>query len=949
MRITTRKNVTRVWLVVFQLFYLVPINAQVQWPVITKTTKPWTRWWWEGSAVDQKNLTAAMEQYKSAGLGGMELTPIYGVKGEEALFINFLSPKWMQMLTYTLSEANRLGLGIDMANATGWPFGGSWVKPADAAKNVNSKTYFLKKGESLQEPVQFEQKAFYRTVGKAKVDWDQLTYPVATNKNLQAYAFDQIRYPMLLKPAVLMAYGDNGDIKDLTSLIDAQGKLQWTATDTNWKLVALFQGFHGKMVERAAPGGEGDVIDHFSSIALKHYLQHFDSAFAGNNISGIRSFFNDSYEVDDARGQSNWTPDFLREFETRRGYDLRKYLPQLFGRDSTDNGRRVLTDYRQTISDLVLDHFTKPWQQWARNKNKMVRNQSHGSPANILDLYAAVDIPETEGEDILRFKFASSAAHVTGKQLVSSETATWLNEHFQSTWADVKQAVDKYFVGGVNHVFWHGTSYSPQQAAWPGWLFYAAVHFTPANPLWKDFGTLNEYVARCQSFLQKGKSDNDVLVYYPFNDRIAAMSRDLLIHFDGMNGFDGSIFKDNAEWLLKKGYGYDFISDRQLQSVVSANDQLQTGGSDYRTILLSGVEFVPLETFQKLYSLARKGATIVFLKQLPKDVPGMSDLTERQAAFKKLLEKARFRNIYGKNVLRARIGNGYFLLGEDLSALMTEAKAMRETMTDMGLQYTRRKYADGHVYFISNPTGTALNGWVNIGVKEKNMQVFDPMTRRAGQAKARINNGQVQVFLQLAPGDSRMIQTFIEARTAPLFPYDTLSGKPIAIEGNWDLAFVSGGPVLPGNKTMEQLHSWTELAGEDVKNFSGTVRYSIHFPKPVPAASRYQLDLGKVAASAVVFLNGKKIATLIGPRFIINIPANAFRNGDNLLEIDVTNTMANRIAYMDKTGIPWKKFYNINFPAKLAADRDGDGLFTAAKWLPQESGLLGPVTLQALK
>jgi len=32
-----------------------------------------------------------------------------------------------------------------------------------------------------------------------------------------------------------------------------------------------------------------------------------------------------------------------------------------------------------------------------------LRNQSHGSPANTLDLYSVVDIPETEGTDILRF------------------------------------------------------------------------------------------------------------------------------------------------------------------------------------------------------------------------------------------------------------------------------------------------------------------------------------------------------------------------------------------------------------------------------------------------------------------------------------------------------------------------------------------------------------------
>jgi len=73
-------------------------QAQVQWPTITQLNKPWTRWWWEGSAVDKPNLTAAMQQYQAAGLGGLEITPIYGVKGHESEFIDFLSPKWMQML-----------------------------------------------------------------------------------------------------------------------------------------------------------------------------------------------------------------------------------------------------------------------------------------------------------------------------------------------------------------------------------------------------------------------------------------------------------------------------------------------------------------------------------------------------------------------------------------------------------------------------------------------------------------------------------------------------------------------------------------------------------------------------------------------------------------------------------------------------------------------------------
>ncbi len=932
----------------FSFLLIITAGAQVPWPTITQTAKPWTRWWWEGSAVNKKDLTTAMQKYQQAGLGGLEITPIYGVKGHEAEFIDFLSPKWMEMLQHTLSEGKRLELGIDLANATGWPFGGPWVTPADACKNANIKTYIVKGGEQVTELIRFTQQPLYRSESKAKVDWKDLSYPIATNKNLQSYAFDQVRFEMTLKPNTIVAYGEKGEVLDITNKVDEAGKLNWTAPAGNWKVLALFIGFHGKMVERAAPGGEGDVIDHFNATALKHYLNRFDSAFKGKDLSGIRSFFNDSYEVDDARGQSNWTPDLLNEFKLRRGYDLKEYLPQLFARDSSELGRRLMADYRQTISDLLLDNFTKPWQHWATGKNKKIRNQSHGSPANILDLYAVVDIPETEGADILRFKFATSTAHVTGKPLASSETATWLNEHFQSSLGDVKQTVDKYFVGGVNHVFWHGTNYSPQDEPWPGWLFYAAVHFTPANPFWKDFSTLNNYVARCQSFLQKGKPDNDVLLYFPFNDRIAEPGRDLLLHFDGMEGFDKTIFKSSAEWLLNKGYAFDLISDKQVQAIKGNDNLLQTGGVNYRTIVLTDVKFIPLETMVQLRKLAEQGASVVFYKHLPKDVPGLADLQKRQALFTALSSDLSFTTLPGSGVQKAVVGKGAFLTGDDLEQLLAAAKTNRETMVDQGLQYARRSYTGGHYYFISNPSKTNIDGWVDLQIKEKNILVFDPMTLAAGNAKTRIENGSVQVYLQLAAGASCILQSSAIAVKSKGYPYYEKSGVVQTITGKWSLQFVSGGPVLPAKKEIDALGSWTELPGDDVKNFSGTAQYSIHFTKPSVVSTNYLLDLGDVQETAEIILNGKKMITLIGPSFQTIIPASALKE-DNVLQVNITNGMPNRIADLERRGVVWKKFYNTNFPSRLPQNRGADGIFTAAKWQPKPAGLLGPVTIQAVK
>jgi len=467
-------------ILIFALLFSQAISAQqLAWPEITKENKPWTRWWWPGSIVTQSDLTAAMEKYQKAGLGGMEIAVIYGVKGEEERFINYLSPKWMEMFRHTLDEGKRLELGIDLANASGWPFGGTWVDPADACRNINFKTYSLKQGEKLNEKIEFIQQPLVRPVGQ-KPDITKLIDPIGKNKDLQLYALDQIRFEKPLPLQVLMAYSDRSETLNLTSKVNPAGKLEWVAPEGNWTLYALFEGWHGKMAERAGPGGEGDVIDHFSGRAINKYLNHFDSIFKNHDNSYLRGYFNDSYEVDDASGQSNWTTNLLPEFKNRRGYDLTGYLPALFQKDATEINSRVLSDYRETISELILEKFTAGWTSWANKQGKITRNQSHGSPGNILDLYAASDIPETEGNEVTKFKFASSAANVTGKKYVSAEAATWLNEHFISSLSDVKKAVDLFFLGGINHIFYHGTCFTPQNELWPGFLFYAAVEFTPA-------------------------------------------------------------------------------------------------------------------------------------------------------------------------------------------------------------------------------------------------------------------------------------------------------------------------------------------------------------------------------------------------------------------------------------------------------------------------------------
>jgi hypothetical protein len=920
----------------------VALAGDLDWPQLTSQTKPWSRWWWLGNIGTKQDFTVQMEKYAAAGLGGLDITPIYGVRGEEKRFRNYLSPEWMDVFDHVLAEGKRLGLGLDMSTGNAWPFGGPWVTPDFAARSVVTKTYALKAGERLSEPVAAHDQPLVRVAGPRQVDIGELKDPVVANANLQDLALDQVRFPRALPLQALMAYSDTGAKIDLTAKVAADGRLDWTAPAGNWTLYAVFLGWHGKQVERAGPGGEGDVIDHFSADALAKYLKRFDDAYAGHNARGLRAYFNDSYEVDDAQGESNWSAHFFDEFKKRRGYDLRDELPAFLGQDTPEKNARVISDHRETVSDLLLENYTQPWAKWAAAHGALVRNQAHGSPANIIDLYAASGIPETEGANVAGMKLASSAAHLTGKLLTSSETATWLGEHWSSTLADIKLRVDLMFLGGVNQNCYHGTAFSPPDERWPGFHFYASVELDPSNPIWADVPVLNAYVARCQSLLQSGQPANDILLYYPIHDAWAQRGNGAMPHF-GSGGPRGGNPGAAAD-LLARGYTFDYVSDRLLQNVSFADGTLRAGGLAYRVVLVPDTKLMPLATLEKLVALAEAGATVVVQGVLPADVPGLGDLEKRRAAFRQLVAQIGRTGADDADISVAPVGKGRFVLGGNLDRLLARAGVTRETLVDRGLQFERRTEGDRAIYFLVNHGSAAFDGWLPLQARAPAAAIFDPMSARTGAAATRAApDGTMEVYLRLAAGETCFVKTLAAPIAGRRYAYWNTAGQPAALDGAWSLKFLAGGPALPPPAQMTELKSWTELAGEAYQAFSGTAIYATTFASS--AGEPELLDLGTVADSARVRLNGREIAALLAPPWQVVLDRDTgLKPGANTLEVVVTNLAANRIADLDRRDPGWKKFYNTNYPARIGTNRGTDGNFSAAKWAPRPAGLLGPVT-----
>ena len=182
------------------------------------------------------------------------------------------------MLSHTIGEAERLGMKVDMNTGTGWPFGGPGVTVADAATKVQFKEYEVE--------------------GGARTELE------------------------ITRPLRLYAFSDKGRKCDLTSLVDDEGG-SFGRTGRKVRLIALFTGKTCQQVKRAAPGGEGLVMDHFNPTAVKNYLSRFDDAFSRSGAPRPNRIFQRLLR---SNGQTGVLVSWITSAK-RRGYRLEEYLP----------------------------------------------------------------------------------------------------------------------------------------------------------------------------------------------------------------------------------------------------------------------------------------------------------------------------------------------------------------------------------------------------------------------------------------------------------------------------------------------------------------------------------------------------------------------------------------------------------------------------------------------
>lgn len=867
--------------------------------------RPWIWWFWLGNIVSEDLIDQHLHTYAKAGYGGVVIISSYGVKGYEDKQITYRSSEWYRMLRYTIAKADRLKMKVDLALSSAWPFGGPQVMQQDGAK-------FLKRADS------FEASSF---VSRKVIGGIADEYLIAAS-----------------------AFSEKGVYLDLTSQVNVSGELVTFLPEGKWQVEIIVGGYTNQMVKRSSPGGEGKVIDHFDGKALRNYLADFDKDLA--SMKGIRALFNDSYEVYGA----DYTPTFISEFEKRRGYSPKPYFSLLLRNESNEMTERFLCDYRTTIADLIADNFLSNWTNWSNDRSFQTMEQAHGSPSNILDMYAAADIPQCESfgpscfdidkvrvdedtrrdpykrPDVLHLKFASSGGNLMGRKLVSSETATWLTNHFRTALSQVKPEVDKLFLSGVNHIHLISATNTPLTSAYPGWVFYPAPDFGPRSALLDYMPDFSLYVSRMQNILQESQPDNDLLLYYPVSDYFSEVKKDLGVlgmmdHIPTKWG-DSWAFATTARTLRASGYQFDYVSDKLLQKLTVRDGKVcSEGGGSYRAIVIPACKRIPLETMQKLIELATAGVPVVFDTQIPGNVPGLYKVSER---LQTLLAQ--------RETIKAQ--EQVFVTAQIDSALC----ALFIPKTDIpvqGLDFIRKRLNGGKVFVIANQQSTFTDGPVVLDAAYRQIFVYDPLTGRSSVGQIGVEDGKSSVYLQLLPGQSVVL--FADCGRKTTLPYDTFKGVGSLLPADWTIEFGKQADAPPA-LTTSQLKSWTELGDSTHIYYNGVGVYKSTFDLPagLEQSTRIRLQFTDVRDMAEVYINGRLIGKTWSVPYQVDFDARLLRKKGNKIEVRVANIATNKIIGMDRHHISWQECY-VADPKRRS--------FNAADWEIAPSGLLGDIRL----
>ena len=701
----------------------------------------------------------------------------------------------------------------------------------------------------------------------------------------------------------------------------------------------------GMMVKRPAVGATGFVLDHYDAQAMATHLKAVgDRLLQAFPDSPPHAVFSDSLED----YGSNWTPGLLAEFRNHRGYDLSVHLPALIG-DAGPDTAAIRHDWGKTLTELANEGFLQPMHAWAQQHGTLLRSQTYGFPPVTLSSNRFEDLPEGEGKATLRMwrefsdtRWAASAGHLFGHNVISSETWTWLHSPaFRATPLDMKAEADLHFLQGINQLVGHGWPLSPAFAGEPGWRMYAAAALNAHNPWFFVMPDLALYLQRVSFALRLGKPANDVAILLPNDDVWASFKAGIQKKASptSVAGFDESgsnVSMDESmgqilgnkiiQQVLDAGYNLDFIDADAIDSV----------GIPYKILILPGIERIPEKTYAKIAEFARSGGVVVGIHRLPSQAPGYLDRESESARIQQITNALFHGEGAAAHFVETEDG-----LGAVLHTYLEPDFKMDPEATDIG--FIHRRLRNGDLYFVANTSNRHLKTQAHFRSSYKHAEEWDPFTGRvSGLPDA------AHLLLDLEPYESRLIFFSDEAMPATPAP-KTAATHTIDLSMGWHVTF---NDAKHSSFDMREMRQWEQYPA--LRYYSGTASYEkavtlgggatavldfgegtpVAMPNPLGEHNMRAYLESPVREAAQVFVNGHAAGYLWHPPYRIDLTP-FIREGRNDLKIVVGNTAINTLAGQSP---PDYRLLYARYGV-LFVPQDMDHL------QPLPSGITGPVTL----
>ncbi|MET0298655.1 MAG: glycosyl hydrolase, partial [Flavitalea sp.] len=591
---------------------------------------------------------------------------------------------------------------------------------------------------------------------------------------------------------------DPNKVIDLTKNFDASGKLKWTTPGGDWTILRIGHINTGKQNGPAPPEGTGWECNKLSETGANAQFAGYIGKLSGPGgaVSGglMSGMLMDSWECE----TQTWTVNMEAEFKSRANYDLRKWLPAIFGYVMTDQETtsRFLRDWRSNMNELFSKKFYGRMSELAKKNNLAVTYETAAGdvfPADILQYFKYADVPMTEFWQPLQQSFVgslnfkpikptASAARIYGKPRVAAEAFTSFELTFDEQWQMLKEVANINTVEGVTHLVYHTYTHNPR-TDWlpPGTSFGSNIGtpFLRGQTWWKHMPAFNTYFARLSYMQERGKPVSDVLWY--LGDEID--------------------HKPDQLAPFPSGYKYDYCNpDVLLNRLRIENGYLVTPeGIRYRVLWIPSNQRMLPETLEKIRDLVSQGATII--GDRPKNLATLSGGKVSQKRFDDAVKA-----IWGDAKGVTRRGKGWVASGITPEEAFTTLKIAPDLKTDEVL-WTHRTVDGADWYFISTKQGKDFKGELTFRTKG-NAELWNPVTGEITALKTRQTNDGSIVALDLPEAGSGFV-VFTAGKTVAAMP-EKSSVTATTISTPWTLSFEKGWGA-PESLQVKELKPWKNL------------------------------------------------------------------------------------------------------------------------------------------